>query len=264
MTSAERYFRAFVHIMPKRMKIISELHKEKQKLDEKIIAGDTSQETLSEWKHIVGEDFAFRSAEKRERQSLRHYIYKTIRSLVALAKFDAMTAEAMQDPEYVELIKKDPRRKRVYLSLLDLLERRALYAEALKKLDESLITQNNYLGDSQAFAAQHEIQKEIKDSMKGLLGDIAALQRNLRGVLERTIKIGKTDILVGLAIVCLILAALSAASFGWEQPPNFFEQLVAVIAAFLTISIGSTVFVGAPYLAIKISAAIVRTIRTSI
>lgn len=264
MVSVNRYFKAFVHVMPKRMKIVSRLVKEKRRLDKRIIAGDRSKQTISEWKYIVGEDTLFRSAEKKDKQSLRHYIYKTIKGLEALTNFDKMTEASMQDPGFQENLKSDVRRLGVYETLLDLLEKRAQYVQALKNLDASLIRQINNVQDYKAFVEEYEIQKEIRNSMKSLPNNIAMLQRNLRGILERTRKLGKLDIVVGLAIICLTLIVLTAVEFGWDTPPSFIQEFIAYSSLFIRSFLAGSIVVGTPYLTLKISKSIIDTIRQSI
>lgn len=269
MTSFERYFKAFVRVMPKRMKIIDKLVKEKQKLDEQIIAGDTSKETLSKWEYIVGKDapFTHRSAEKREKQSLRHYIFKTIRGLEALSESDVMMLE-IQDPEFKILIKSNPRLWGVYLELLKLYSERTLYVESLKKLDESLIRQINNPKDSKVFGAEYEVQKKIRDSVKGLPNDIAVLQRNLRGVFERTRKnIDKGELIIvafGVVVLTVYLQIILEFKLSDDPTPTATQILIEEGMTLLQGFIISTLYLGPGYLSSKALSALVKTIRKSI
>ena len=87
MVSVERYLRAFVKVMPQRTKMLRSSMRKKKALDselEKTLKKYKNQRQIKlivyELKLLIGEDMLFNSAERRNRQTLRHYLWKFLKS----------------------------------------------------------------------------------------------------------------------------------------------------------------------------------------
>jgi len=86
MVSVERYLRAFVKVMPQRAKILRFSMRKKRSLDSKLRSAlkrgksDKVQLFALEIISILGKDILFKSAERRNKQTLRHYLWKISKS----------------------------------------------------------------------------------------------------------------------------------------------------------------------------------------
>jgi len=264
-----RYFKAYVRVMPKRMKIVSKFMKEKRKLDRRILAGETSNDILSEWKYIVGENKLFRSAEKRENQSLRHYIYKAIKGLDGFSKLEKRMV-ALQNTQAETIIKSDQRVLGAYGFLLKLEPEIKRYEKALIRLDTSLIRQLENIDNPKQFVRYYKIQERIKISLGDVPQKIAVLQRNLNGLIQRFANIfdRETRNLILSLLVAMIIGQITmmvVSQLGGietlEQGQRFFTSLIVVSGWIANLLLYPVVGV---YIPAKMISAMIGTIRKSI
>lgn len=96
MVSFETYLKAYVTVIPKRAKILQDRIKQKHNIDQELMLsqGLLYRKQVEMLVSIIGEDILFRSAEKRKKQTIRHYLYKFIKSFdFFLRKWDSLQGE---------------------------------------------------------------------------------------------------------------------------------------------------------------------------
>lgn len=135
----------FTATMPKRREILNRIYRAKRKADARVVKqGKFGKDDIKELKYIIGEDVLFRSAEKRHKQSLRHCLYKNIKSFDKMYKNRSRILKMIEaDPKlakgfpefiefatYIKFIKSD---LETYFKSLDLIRKKQ------KKLDKIFI-----------------------------------------------------------------------------------------------------------------------------
>jgi hypothetical protein len=80
MVSFELYLRTFVRVMPKRMRVLHRALRIKRRLDGKL-GKRNKPAVVSHLQRIIGEDALFNSAEKRNKQTIRHMLWKIEKSI---------------------------------------------------------------------------------------------------------------------------------------------------------------------------------------
>ncbi|MBI2654017.1 hypothetical protein HYX02_04365 [Candidatus Woesearchaeota archaeon] len=78
---AEKYATLFFKVMPKRLKLLLQLRREKVRLDDKIKRNRYNNFDIFDLMRLLGRDFLFRKAENRNKPTLRHLIAKITKSL---------------------------------------------------------------------------------------------------------------------------------------------------------------------------------------
>lgn len=102
MVSVERYIKAYVKVMPRRGKIIRSLIRSKRSFDSKLKKRPQDKKRIIfNLKKIIGEDILFKSAEKRNKQTLRHYLWKFNKGFTFfLNKSNILSKKLETEPKY--------------------------------------------------------------------------------------------------------------------------------------------------------------------
>ncbi len=85
MVDAKQYLKTFRRVLPRRIRKLRKLAREKRKLDDKLRAGAYNDSVIERLKEIIGEDKKLlvfgKSAEKRHQTTLRHSAWKILESI---------------------------------------------------------------------------------------------------------------------------------------------------------------------------------------
>jgi len=212
MTSLERHLRAFVRVMPRRAKIIANLIKKKRIIDAKILKNNNATPSdIEEWKSIVGKDTLFRSAEKRDRQSIRHYLWKIQKSLkyfnTSQDKFKKMIAEGASVGKYAK----------VYSNLLNLFNTTKIETDLLARIDNSLIEQVKALEQTEqgdyrleTFRDQIRLQESISQGFSSTANEILSNSRSAINLVRRLPKSISNDIAMKPVIIAWVILAMTS------------------------------------------------------
>ena len=141
MVSLELYFKAFYHSVPKRFELIKYLRKTKSSIDKKINSGkDPTKGEILELLEIIGRDYFFRKAEKGKKPTLRHLVWKNLKSLKKFQQISdrlGNSARLSTDTEIAANLNNLKNRNRI-IYVKNLLDAQAPYVISfLEKLDST-------------------------------------------------------------------------------------------------------------------------------
>lgn len=242
MVSYEIYFRTFLATLPKRFNTIIALRKAKQKIDKKVLSGKVlTVDEISVLQEILGKDTIFRKAEKRNKSTLRHLTWKTLKSIENIEK---QIQKLNQDTSILESVKetKDagkvlsivknvfgnvPRLKDIIKEISQIYEKEYVILERMKNGDLNAISDyQNLVGDK---------EDRITEWAKGILSDYERSTITLKNLIIQYNSIirGRNlprDIGIGGHYLSLIMAALFGYTFAYIAVVGSFYAIVATIS----------------------------------
>jgi len=181
MVSIQNYVNTYIKVMPQRVKIIKQILKRKKKfdvnLDWSVKQGETGGVSagIKVLKSIIGTDLLFRAAEKRNAQSLRHYVWKYNNSFNYFLSLKRRINKGIaKDPKYAEQV----------LTIFNDVNAYAVsFAKATKELDDTYIKQVQAL-DKKDFSGYFELVKSEKKLWETLAEYGRSLKQKQSGFLS--------------------------------------------------------------------------------
>jgi len=89
MSNYQHYMKVYVNTISKRLVTLKHLYSIKSKIDSRLLSGQVEEGDIKKLIYILGKDSLFRSAESRDKQSLRHYTFKVLKSIKNLVHFSS-------------------------------------------------------------------------------------------------------------------------------------------------------------------------------
>lgn len=263
MTSLKRYIRAYISVMPKRIKYFQAAYAEKKKIDGRILKGKGTRKDIYELLRITGEDTLFTHAEKKNRQTIRHYVWKMSKSMNFLyagrSRFLALASKATaQDAakltKFVNVFAQEAGKRCKALEQLDkVLVREVAELESIKKrrvLDWEPYTrlfdsENTELNELAAYG------KEIKPYLRSFTGYAKAVADGMLKGVEEMGSIG--PLILGISLLYAVALvywpesymATSGIDIALGKPPYRVDimanPLIHILGAgtFLTLLVGT-------------------------
>ena len=185
MASVERYLKAFIKVIPQRSRHFNGVQKLKEEIDQQFF-GDSfiNYKTIQELKKLIGEDTLFRAAEKRDKQTLRHYLWKLSKSFQFFEKNNGKIKRKMESSK---IFKNMPQLESVHLKCGVLTSEFRRYVE---KLDDIYIKEIKAL-KSKEFKEYFEsvkLEREYVKQINSKSSDVKNIQKTLGNLAKSIIK----------------------------------------------------------------------------
>ena len=209
MVSLQLYLKTFFAVMPKRFKVLSELKSQKAKIDRKAISRKFLEDKeIDQLIAIIGKDSILRRAEKRNQDTLRHLIYKLLKSTENFERF--YDEEFLPDPErseletmlprdvYLQIIKKQTKPLKDFIRemtprLIQLLnEMDEVYRNEVKILQQCYGNTDNLV----KYQEYLQIEKELGKKSKTFFSELESHSKNFVNVIKSYFKFIRKEGLV--------------------------------------------------------------------